>query len=120
MQQPALFDRAFQRLFSKELAKVAAETSLGGPGGGSGSVGRDPATSWVLDRFWQRPSAKAPLARPPSAPRAGEEVSRYLSDFQVTTVHIRKSYYPSDPYVRIRGGPFRVSLQTKSFGRLEI
>ncbi|KAK9906778.1 hypothetical protein WJX75_007809 [Coccomyxa subellipsoidea] len=84
VQQPALFDRAFQRLFSKELAKVAAETSLGGPGGGSGSgsVGRDPAASWVLDRFWQRPSAKAPLARPTAAPRAGEEVSRYLSDFQ--------------------------------------
>lgn len=86
VQQPALFDRAFQRLFSKELTKVAAEASAGGPGGlGGGSVGRDPATSWVLDRFWQRPSVKAPRARPPAAPRAGEDTSRYLSDFQVAS-----------------------------------
>lgn len=82
VQQPALFDRAFQRLFSKELARVAAETSAGGPGGAS-SVGRDPAASWALDRFWQRPSTKAPLPRRPAVPRAGEEMSRYLSDFQV-------------------------------------
>lgn len=96
MQQPALFDRAFQRLFSKEMAKVAAETSVGGAGGGGGGVGgvgRDPAASWVLDRFWQRPSAKAPLARPPAAPRAGEETSRYLSDFQVFYMY---SYALSD------------------------
>ncbi|CAL8462314.1 g1847 [Coccomyxa elongata] len=81
VQQPALFDRAFQRLFSKELARVAAETSAGGPGGAS-SVGRDPAASWALDHFWQRPSTKAPLPRRPAVPRAGEETSRYLSDFQ--------------------------------------
>ncbi len=83
VQQPALFDRAFQRLFSKELARVAAETSAGGPSGVSSSVGRDPAASWALDRFWQRPSTKGPLPQRPAIPRAGEEMSRYLSDFQV-------------------------------------
>lgn len=57
-------------------------------------MGRDPAATWVLDRFWQRSTGKAPLPQPPAAApaRSGEETSRYLSDFQVLGLKLyRKS-----------------------------
>jgi hypothetical protein len=92
VQQPALFDRAFQRLFSREVAKATSEASVGGMS--IASVGRDPAASWVLERFWQRSTGKVPLPQPP-APRTGEEASRYLTDFQVLCLAASPCTVPS-------------------------
>jgi hypothetical protein len=104
-QQPALFDRAFQRLFAKEIAAAthsaiagSAATAAAKPLEASNGVGADPAASLLLERFWRR---KLPEARPllagstgaegPAAPaaRAGEQqASRYLTDFQVKALTI--------------------------------
>lgn len=91
-QQPALFSRAFQRLFSREIAAAAAEAGahVGGVPAAGGAADADPATSWLLEGFWRRgPDAPArPLiASAPAgdmhAAHTEQQSSRYLTDFQV-------------------------------------
>lgn len=75
-QHPDLFYRAFRRMFRGE-AHV-----------GAGSAAVDPAATWALERFWQRPGlggAGAAAGRVPAgAARAvlDDAPSRFLTDFQ--------------------------------------
>lgn len=75
-QHPDLFYRAFRRMFGGE-AGVSA-----------GSAAVDPAATWALERFWQRPGlgSAGPAAGWVSAgaarPLLDEVPSRFLTDFQ--------------------------------------
>lgn len=83
-QQPALFDRAFQKLFSEEIAGA----SEGASRRALAADRQDPAT-WALQRFWERQAGSAPAL----APRARvavtdiEGLSRYETDFQARPRH---------------------------------
>ncbi|DBA86090.1 TPA: hypothetical protein ACH3X1_005610 [Trebouxia sp. C0004] len=73
-QQPALFNKAFDRLFSEEMKQGQ---------GGSGGAHRqqdDPSASWALHQFWQRSSAMHSAPAPAALHPA--RLSRYESDFQ--------------------------------------
>jgi translation initiation factor 2-alpha kinase 4 len=78
--QPALFDRAFKRIFAAELAAAHA----------AGAAAGDPTAAWALDRFWRRPPAGAGAGAPAPGPGAGGHTgggaaalpaSRYETDF---------------------------------------
>ena len=79
-QQPALFDRAFQKLFSEEIA----EAEEGASRRALAADKQEPA-AWVLQRFWERHAVPAPslAAKPVLAPAATQGLSRYEIDFQV-------------------------------------
>ena len=79
-QQPALFDRAFQKLFSEEIAEAEEGTSRRA----LAAEKQEPA-AWVLQRFWERHAVPAPslTPKPALAPAASQGLSRYETDFQV-------------------------------------
>ncbi|KAK9811583.1 hypothetical protein WJX72_006503 [[Myrmecia] bisecta] len=77
-QQPALFERAFQRLFVEEMASDRP-----------GAHATDPTTAWALERFWQTRSASpnhkavpSPLGPNLLGSQEAEGLSRYQTDFQ--------------------------------------
>ncbi|KAL0052345.1 hypothetical protein WJX82_000639 [Trebouxia sp. C0006] len=72
-QQPALFNKAFERLFSEEMKQ-------GQGGSGPHRQQDDPSASWALHQFWQRSSAMQ--SAPPPAALHPARLSRYESDFQ--------------------------------------
>ena len=79
-QQPALFDRAFRKLFSEEIAEAIASTDRHAMAADK----QEPAAG-LLQSFWNRhsslPASLAPKAA--VAPAIIQDLSRYETDFQV-------------------------------------
>lgn len=66
-QQPALFDRAFSRIFARELAQAGSQ---------------DSTESAALKLFWRPPTNAPAVSR--LQPAQSEPLSRYQSDFQAS------------------------------------
>ena len=75
VQQPALFDRAYGRLFAKELSQTGGAPSL-----------NDSSEAWAVKRFWQTQHGPGLGADLPLQ-ATSEPLSRYQSDFQVCVWH---------------------------------
>lgn len=68
-QQPALFNKAFERLFSEEMKQ-------GQGGSGPHRQQDDPSASWALHQFWQRSSAMQSAPAPAALHPARAALSR--------------------------------------------
>lgn len=80
--QPALFDRAFRRLFGSEIKTASLATQAGALSASAGAV--EPSVA-ILERFWDRRAASraaAPAGAGASSTAGGPPLSRYRSDFQ--------------------------------------
>ena len=79
-QQPALFDRAVKKVFSKEIAEAEQSAARRA----SAANMQEPA-AWVLQHFWDRHSAlgPSPAVKPAVTSSVTQGLSRYETDFQV-------------------------------------
>ena len=79
-QQPALFDRVFQKLFTEEIAEAAESVPLRAL-----AVNKEEPAAWVFQRLWDRNSGQPAslVPRPQAAMASSLGLSRYETDFQV-------------------------------------
>ena len=73
IQQPAIFDQAYSKLFTQELQNLKRQGVLG-----------DLPDAWAIRKFWQ-PEAWQDSHRQQPSNAVFEPYSRYASDFQVLT-----------------------------------
>ena len=79
-QQPALFDRVFQKLFTEEIAEAAESVSLRAL-----AANKEEPAAWAFQRLWDRHGGQAASLVPKSRAAAAstQGMSRYETDFQV-------------------------------------
>ncbi len=79
-QQPALFDRVFQKLFTEEIAEAAESVSLHAL-----AANKEEPAAWAFQRLWDRRGGQAAslVPKPRAATASSQGLSRYETDFQV-------------------------------------
>ena len=79
-QQPALFDRVFQKLFTEEIAEAAESVSLRAL-----AANKEEPAAWAFQRLWDRRGGQAAslVPKPRAAAASSQGLSRYETDFQV-------------------------------------
>ncbi|CAK0752569.1 hypothetical protein CVIRNUC_002156 [Coccomyxa viridis] len=78
-QQPALFDRVFQKLFTEEIAEAAESVSLHAL-----AANKEEPAAWAFQRLWDRRGGQAAslVPKPRAATASSQGLSRYETDFQ--------------------------------------
>ena len=79
-QQPALFDRVFQKLFTEEIAEAAESVSLRAL-----AANKEEPAAWAFQRLWDRQGGQVAslVLKPRAASASSPGLSRYETDFQV-------------------------------------